>query len=161
VPVAFRADLAAASLAESLPAALIAAQIEAESGFDPAAVSGAGALGLAQFMPGTWSGSWNPWRARSPLDPAAAIHAQSRFLRRLVDRAHGDLARALAAYHDGWEGSSGAAWPPVTRAYVATILRRFGGPDVLPAGGDAAGMSAPPAAGPVLRLVPFERPPNG
>ena len=116
-------------------------------------VSRSGALGLAQFMPGTWSGSWNPWRARSPLDPAAAIHAQARYLRGLVDRADGDLARALAAYHDGWDGSAGRPWPPVTRAYVSTILRRFGGSVVRPALGDAASMRAAPPARAVLRLV--------
>ncbi len=26
--------------------------------------------GIAQFMPDTWAGAWNPWRARSPFDPA-------------------------------------------------------------------------------------------
>ena len=69
VPDAFRSELAAASLAEDMPAALLAAQIEAESGFDPRSVSRSGALGLAQFMPGTWSGSWNPWRAQEPARP--------------------------------------------------------------------------------------------
>ena len=71
----------------------------------------------------------------------------------LVDRADGDLARALAAYHDGWDGSSGRTWPPVTRAYVSTILRRFGGPAVLPSLGDAASMRSDPPAAAVLRLV--------
>jgi hypothetical protein len=153
VPGAFRGELVAASLAEDIPAALLAAQIEAESGFDPRSVSRSGALGLAQFMPATWSGSWNPWRGKSPLDPAAAIHAQARYLRGLVDRADGDLARALAAYHDGWIGSAGRPWPPVTRAYVSTILHRFGGAVVLPSLGDAASMRAAPPPAAVLRLV--------
>jgi cell wall-associated NlpC family hydrolase len=153
VPVALRADLRAASLAESLPATLLAAQIEAESGFDPTSVSSTGAQGLAQFMPGTWSGSWNPWRAQSPLDPSAAIQAEARYLRGFVDRADGDLARALAAYHDGWRGSAERPWSPVTRAYVATILRRFGGDAVLPVVGDVADMRAPPPGAAVLRLV--------
>jgi Transglycosylase SLT domain/NlpC/P60 family len=155
VPAALRADLAAASLAEDIPAALLAAQIEAESGFDPSSVSRSGALGLAQFMPGTWAGSWNPWRDRSPLEPAAAIDAQALYLRALVDRAGGDLARALAAYHDGWEGSAGRTWSPVTRAYVSTILRRFGGPDILPSLGDAASMRSASPGPAVLRLVPL------
>jgi soluble lytic murein transglycosylase-like protein len=120
-------------------------------------VSSAGALGIAQFMPGTWAGSWNPWRAESPLDAHAAIHAQARYLRALVDRAGGDLGRALAAYHDGWEGSAGDTWSPVTRAYVSTILRRFGGPEALPTADVAAGMAGPVPAGPVLRLVSLWR----
>ncbi|MDX6567793.1 MAG: peptidoglycan DL-endopeptidase CwlO [Gaiellales bacterium] len=155
VPEALRSELVAAGRAENLPVTLLAAQLEAESGFDSGSVSGAGALGLAQFMPATWSGTWNPWRASSPLEPAAAIKAQARYLRRLVDRAEGDLGRALAAYHDGWAGSAGATWPPVTRAYVATILRRFGGPETTSARGDLEGMRAPLSVGPVLRLVPL------
>jgi hypothetical protein len=162
VPDALRPELLAASRAENLPVTLLAAQIEVESGFDPASVSGAGALGLAQFMPGTWSGTWNPWRSRSPLEPTAAIHAQARYLRRLVDRADGDLGRALAAYHDGWAGSAGGMWSPLTRAYVATILRRFGGPAAVPLSDDLADMRAAPPGGPVLRLVALRwATPNG
>jgi hypothetical protein len=155
VPEALRPELVAAGRAENLPVTLLAAQLEAESGFDPGAVSDAGALGLAQFMPGTWSDAWNPWRARSPLEPAAAIRAQARYLRGLVDRADGDLGRALAAYHDGWAGSAGATWLPLTRAYVAAILRRFGGPPLLSPPGALEGMRAALPAGPVLRLVPL------
>jgi hypothetical protein len=162
VPQGLRPALLAAGRAEDLPVLLLAAQLEAESGFDPDAVSAAGALGLAQFLPSTWSGAWNPWRARSPLDPAAAIHAQARYLRGLVDRAAGDLGRALAAYHDGWAGSAGETWSPVTRAYVATILRRLGGPAMATRGDDLDGMRAADSRGPVLRLVPLEwSAPNG
>jgi hypothetical protein len=157
VPVALRADLLAAGRDVDLPATLLAAQVEAESGFDARAVSSAGALGLAQFMPGTWAGTWNPWRAESPLDPHAAIRAQARYLRALVDRAGGDLGRALAAYHDGWEGSAGGTWSPVTRAYVSTILHRFGGPEPAPGRAGAPGMAGPVPAGPVLRLVSLGR----
>jgi cell wall-associated NlpC family hydrolase len=162
VPDALRSELLAASRAENLPVTLLAAQIEVESGFDPESVSDAGALGLAQFMPGTWRGTWNPWRSRSPLEPAAAIHAQARYLRRLVDRAEGDLGRALAAYHDGWTGSSVGTWSPLTRAYVATILRRFGGPAAGPLVGELTAMRAAPPGAPVLRLVPLRwATPNG
>ena len=161
-PEALRPELLAASRAENLPVTLLAAQIEAESGFDPAAVSDAGARGLAQFMPETWSGAWNPWRSKSPLEPIASIHAQARYLRRLLDRADGDLGRALAAYHDGWAGSAGRTWSPLTRAYVATILRRFGGPEAVPLSGDLADMRATPSGGPELRLVPLRwATPNG
>jgi cell wall-associated NlpC family hydrolase len=162
VPEELRRDLIAAGREDELPVSLLAAQLEAESAFDASSVSSTGALGLAQFMPGTWQGSWNPWRARSPLEPAAAIHAQARYLRRLVDRADGDLGRALAAYHDGWAGSSARPWSPLTRAYVSRILRRFGGPASLAPGDDIAGMRGAPQGAPVLRLVSLARAsPNG
>ena len=58
VPSRFRPLIARAARAEQLPPALLAAQLEAESGFDATARSPAGAEGIAQFMPATWSGSW-------------------------------------------------------------------------------------------------------
>ena len=64
--------------------------------------------------------------AHSPFEPRWAVLAQARYLRLLLDRAAGDVPRALAAYNAGWEGSSGA-WPAETRAYVAAIMRRFAG----------------------------------
>jgi cell wall-associated NlpC family hydrolase len=162
VPLRFRRDLEAASRAENLPVAFLAAQLEAESGFDPDSVSSVGAVGLAQFMPGTWAGTWNPWRARSPTDPVAAIDAQARYMRALVDRAHGDLARALAAYHDGWEGSSSPPWSSITRAYVSSILRRFGGASTAASTRDIADMASAAPGGAVLRLVaPDQGTPNG
>ena len=117
----------------------------------------AGALGIAQFMPGTWAGTWNPWRARSPLDPVSGDPGAGPLPRSLVARADGDLARALAAYHDGWAGSEGGAWSPVTRAYVSTILRRFGGSDSRASGAVTADMTGPLPAAPVLRLVSLGR----
>lgn len=48
-------------------------QIEAESGFNPSAVSSSGALGIAQIMPGTAKG-WNV----DPRDPSAALDAAAR-----------------------------------------------------------------------------------
>ncbi|MFF7995068.1 NlpC/P60 family protein [Kitasatospora xanthocidica] len=67
----------------ALSPAVIAAQIEAESGWDPNAVSpGVGAQGIAQFMPDTWK-SWgqdaNNNGVNSPFDPPDAIMAQGRY----------------------------------------------------------------------------------
>ena len=118
---------------------MLAAQLRAESGFSPTAVSRVGAQGIAQFMPATWAGSWNPWRASSPFDPAAAIPAQARYLRRLLDAVGGDLPRALAAYNAGLAGSAGgpSAWPAETRAYVAAVLRGAGAAGSVPVVGGA------------------------
>ena len=126
VPVP-RASSRAAARAEQLPPALLAAQLEAESGFDATARSAAGAQGIAQFMPATWAGEWNPQRAHSPFEPGPAIAAQARLMHDLLERAGGDIATALAAYNAG-PAVTPADWPRETRAYVARILRRFGGP---------------------------------
>ena len=53
MPAAYRAPLLAAAARWSVSAALLAAQLMAESGFDAGAVSPAGAAGIAQFMPAT------------------------------------------------------------------------------------------------------------
>jgi cell wall-associated NlpC family hydrolase len=127
VPAPLRASIARAALAEQLPPALLAAQLEAESGFDAAARSPAGAEGIAQFMPATWAGSWNPQREHSAFEPEAAIAAQARFMHTLLARAGGDVASALAAYNAGPAVRAGE-WPPETRAYVARVMRRFAGP---------------------------------
>ena len=143
VPPAVRGLILAAAARERLPPGVLAAQLRAESGFSPTAVSRVGAQGIAQFMPATWAGSWNPWRGASPFDPAAAIPAQARYLRRLLDAVGGDLAHALAAYNAGLAGSAGGpeAWPAETRAYVGTILRAAGvaGDGAANGGADVAG----------------------
>jgi cell wall-associated NlpC family hydrolase len=130
VPAALRSFVAHAARAEQLPPALLAAQLEAESGFDPSARSPAGAEGIAQFMPATWAGSWNPQRERSAFEPGAAIAAQARFMHILLEQADGDLAAALGAYNAG-PSVSPSEWPRETRIYVGRILRRFGGPATL------------------------------
>ncbi len=60
-----------------------AAQVQAESGWDSAAVSPVGAQGPAQFMPGTWQDAvrrgWAP-AGSSPFDPAAALPAQHAYM---------------------------------------------------------------------------------
>lgn len=45
----------AGSVCPEVTPALLAAQVEAESNWDPHATSGAGARGIAQFMPSTWA----------------------------------------------------------------------------------------------------------
>jgi soluble lytic murein transglycosylase-like protein len=160
VPDGLRAAFAAAGAREGVPVGLLAAQARVESGFDPDAVSPAGAQGLAQFMPGTWAGAWNPWRLRSPFDPLAAVAAQARYLRRLLVDAGGDVARALGGYNAGAGRVRGpfATWPAETRAYVARVLALARGtagrdPETL-AVGPRAGVAGPAwGAAPTARLV--------
>ncbi len=156
VPAPLRPLLARAARTEQLPPALLAAQLEAESGFDASARSSTGAQGIAQFMPGTWAGAWNPRRSQSPFDAEPAIAAQARLMHDLLDRSGGDIATALAAYNAG-PAVSPADWPRETRAYVARILRRFGGPVTLVAAVPpefAAAGAALPTGAMEVRLLP-------
>jgi soluble lytic murein transglycosylase-like protein len=156
VPAALHALIARAARAEQLPPALLAAQLEAESGFDASARSPSGAQGIAQFMPATWTGAWNPQRLASPFDPVAAIAAQARLMHLLLEQTAGDLAAALAAYNAGPSVLPGQ-WPRETRTYVARIMRRFGGPMSLGAAvpAEVAAAGATPASGHVeVRLLP-------
>ena len=73
VPARFRGIIARAAQRWNVGAALLSAQLYAESGFNPHATSPAGAQGIAQFMPGTAAG----YGLGNPFDPAAAIDAQA------------------------------------------------------------------------------------
>jgi len=58
------------------PAPVIAAQLKAESGFNPKAGSSTGAQGIAQFEPYTWP-AWGG--SGDPFNPADAIPAQAKY----------------------------------------------------------------------------------
>lgn len=126
-----------------VPADLLAATIQSESNFNPNAVSSAGAQGIAQFMPGTWSGSWNPYNSRPATDPAAAIPASALYLSRLNQQLPGGWDEALAGYNAGPNAVLRAGGIPniaETQAYIRRINeRRSRFPGV--AQGDASGSS--------------------
>jgi hypothetical protein len=136
VPARFRAPLLAAASRHDVSAALLAAQLLAESNFNPNAVSPAGAQGIAQFMPATAAA----YGLRNPFDPVAAIDAQARLMAELLGR-FGSVELALAAYNAGpgaVEGCDCVPPYPETQAYVARILglldgagALFGGPPPL------------------------------
>ena len=67
-----------------------------ESRFEPSAVSPAGALGIAQFMPGTADLYW----LDDPFNPAQAIHKAAWYLATLADR-FGNIGMAAVAYNGG------------------------------------------------------------
>jgi soluble lytic murein transglycosylase-like protein len=104
---------------------LLALVAQKESGFNPSAVSSAGARGLMQLMPAT---------ARSlgvadPFDPAQAIDGAARLLRGHLD-AFGNVPEALAAYNAG--GGAVRKYggvPPYaeTQRYVQWITDRYAG----------------------------------
>lgn len=79
-----------------VPGELLAAVAKQESGFNPRAVSPAGAQGLMQLMPGTARGLG----VTNSFDPAQAVDGAARLLRTLLDK-FGSTELALAAYNAG------------------------------------------------------------
>lgn len=76
---------------------LLAAMVEVESGFDPAAVSHRGAVGLMQVLPSTARLS-----SAEPLkDPKVNLDAGAAYIGWLLELYDGDLELALAAYNAG------------------------------------------------------------
>ncbi len=103
-------------------------QINQESGFNPKARSGAGAMGIAQFMPATAQGL-----GVDPTNPLASLDGAAKLMSQYVQKYAGDYSKALAAYNAG-PGSVDrfGGVPPFaeTQNYVKTIL------------GDTAGLGA-------------------
>jgi len=112
------------SLRHGISPLLVAAIIEAESEFNPRAVSRKGARGLMQLMPATASSL----SVRDSFDPYENIDGGVRHLRRLLDRFHGNIPLAVAAYNAGEQTVINYhGVPPYreTRRYVSKILRRI------------------------------------
>ena len=102
---------------------LLHAVIEQESANLPCAVSPKGAMGLMQLMPATAE----TLKVKDPFDPAENIAAGSRFLKSLLDRYKGDMAKALAAYNAGpgrVDRDGDIPDIPETQNYVGRILSR-------------------------------------
>jgi Transglycosylase SLT domain/D-alanyl-D-alanine carboxypeptidase/Putative Flp pilus-assembly TadE/G-like len=134
VPAAYAEPIARAASRWNVSAALLAAQLYAESGFNPFAVSRAGARGIAQFMPGTA----RAYGLADPFDAEQAISAQAHLMRDLL-RQFASVSLALAAYNagSGPVAHCGCVPPyPETQAYVARILGLMGGASALPPGAE-------------------------
>ncbi len=95
--------------------------IQQESGFNPSARSGAGALGLTQLMPSTAASLG----VAEPLDPAQSIEGGARYLSQLLHQFAGNTADALAAYNAGpgaVQQYGGVPPYPETQQYVTNVL---------------------------------------
>jgi soluble lytic murein transglycosylase-like protein len=113
IPRQFASAFRAASRETGLPLSLLAAVAWEESRMDPDAVSPAGARGLLQLMPGTAE-----IVGVTASGPAANVRAGARYLRLMLDRFHGDLELALAAYNAGPTAvaeAGGAPWVETLR----------------------------------------------
>jgi len=118
--------IAAAATEHGVSRQLIRAVIEAESQFDPLALSARGACGLMQLMPGTAA----RFGVRDCFDARENIHGGTRFLKILLARYQGSVSLSMAAYNAG-EGAVARhrGIPPYrqTRAYVRKVERLLAG----------------------------------
>ncbi len=95
VPAKYFPILIAAAAKYGVPPALLAAQIEQESGFNPNAISPDGAIGISQFMPSTAKSM-----VIDPRDPKQAINAQAKLMAH-YKKQYGTWEKALYSYHGG------------------------------------------------------------
>ena len=121
--VPFRDPIHAAAKAANLNPWLLAALVQAESAFDPHAVSRAGAMGLTQLMPAAAVDH----RVEDVFDPEDNLRGGASHLRLMLDR-FSSLPLALAAYNAGAatvERYDGVPPYRETRSYVRRILSAF------------------------------------
>ncbi len=110
----------AAARREGVDEQLVKAVVEAESGFNPRAVSRAGAKGLMQLMDGTARSVG----VKDPFDPTSNVAGGTKFLRSMLDR-FGSVPLALAAYNAGpaaVEKYGGIPPYQETKKYVERVL---------------------------------------
>lgn len=126
---AARGDVRRLIIAEAqrfgVPPALALAVAWQESGWRQNVVSNAGAVGVMQLLPttGDWIGQVMLGEHVDVHDRASNVRAGVRLLAHYLDRYHGDRARALAAYYQGQTAVDRHGIYPVSRPYIASVLR--------------------------------------
>lgn len=141
-PIHYREGIARAAERYDLDPYMVAAVVQTESGYDPRALSPAGAVGLMQLMPDTasWITGLESWRgsdAPTLTDPEDNLELGACYLAFLLKRFGGDTRPALAAYNAGqstvirWVEAAGDGNPftlsdirfPETRSFVERVER--------------------------------------
>lgn len=112
-----------------VPVNLIKGLANAESGFNPNAVSRCGAQGIMQLMPGTA----RAMGVTNAFDPAQNIMGGTKYLRQMLDTFDGDVPTALAAYNAGPGAiKRNGGMMSSQKNYVDKILRYAGGNVTVP-----------------------------
>ena len=148
-----------------ITAPLLAAQIEAESGWNPGAVSPVGAQGLSQFMPGTWIGEGVDGDGdgiRDPFNPADAIASQAAFMCKLLAAVEADesltgdpIELALAGYNAGlgavqrYNGVPPYAETQVYIVRIRNLMASYADPTASAPGAGPPGSWTRPITGPI------------
>jgi len=119
----FRQPIREAARKANLHPWLLASVVQAESAFDPNAVSRAGARGLTQLMPA----AAHDQGVVDPFDPVENLRGGAQHLRLLLDR-FDSLTLALAAYNAGAATVERTGAIPAyreTREYIRRVLSVF------------------------------------
>ncbi len=112
------------AIRQKMDARLIQAVVEAESAYSPCAVSPVGAMGLMQLMPATA----DSLQVTNPYDADQNITAGTQYLKEMLERYGGDIAKALAAYNAGparVDAAGGIPSIPETQEYVRKIMGKI------------------------------------
>jgi len=128
VPPQYQQWVATAAQELGIPAVIVAAQIDHESGFNNNEVGQFGEKGIVQFLPSTWS----DWSGGSQTDLNAELSAYVGYMRKLLEQNKGNVYLALSAYNGDTSGQAG---------YARTILDAAGLPDWSAPNTDNSGIS--------------------
>lgn len=121
----FDEHIESAATRYKIPASLVRAVMQAESNYNPMAVSPKGASGLMQLMPGTAAEMF----VKDIFDAKENIEGGTRYLRVLANQFNGDMVKMVAAYNAGPDAvrKYGGNVPPYaeTQAYVKKVLALY------------------------------------
>lgn len=124
VPSQYQQYINQAAQSTGLPVSVVAAQANQESGFNPNAVSSAGAEGFWQFLPSTY----NSVASQAGIPPNTEFNvadetiAYTTYMNQLLQAEGGDVFKALEAYNAG-PGNLAAG-----SGYATNILLNAGEP---------------------------------
>jgi len=107
-----------------IPASLVKAVIETESGYKPDAISKKGAMGLMQLMPSVLQ----DFNVSDPFLPEENIRAGTGLLKNLLERYNWDYKKALAAYNAGYRAVDEHGGVPdfrETEEFVVKVIQSY------------------------------------